>query len=96
MPDETSLRYLFVAIDRATCRVFMHVYREMTEASSVDLRRRLVLASPIKISKILTDNGLQLADRFAAKDKKASGKHAFEVACAGLPAEHSVAPPRHP
>jgi transposase InsO family protein len=68
----------------------------MSEASSVDFLRRLKLASPIKISKILTDNGSQFTDRFATKDKKPSGKHAFDVACAALPAEHRMAPPRHP
>jgi hypothetical protein len=56
MPDETSRRYLFVAIDRATRWVFMHVYGDTTDKSSVDFLRRLKLASPIKISKILTDN----------------------------------------
>ena len=96
MPDETSRRYLFVAIDRATRWVFMHIYGDMTETSSVDFLRRLKLASPIKISKILTDNGSQFTDRFATKDKKPSGKHAFDVACAALPAEHRLAPPRHP
>lgn len=96
MPDEASRRYLFVAIDRATRWVFMHIHSDMTEASSVDFLGRLKLASPIKISKILTDNGSQFTDRFAIKDKKPSGKHAFDVACAALPAEHRLAPPRHP
>jgi transposase InsO family protein len=94
MPDETSRRYLFVAVDRATRWVFMHIYSDMLDASSVDFLRRLKLASPIKISKILTDNGLPFTDRFATKDKKPSGKYAF--ACAALPAEHRLAPPRHP
>ena len=76
MPDETSRRYLFVAIDRATRWVFMHIYGDMTDESSVDFLRRLKLASPIQISKILTDNGSQFADRFAAKDKRPSGRHA--------------------
>ncbi|WP_305825853.1 integrase core domain-containing protein, partial [Massilia brevitalea] len=89
-------RYLFVAIDRATRWVFMHIYGDMTDKSSVDFLRRLQLASPIKISKILTDNGSQFTDRFATKDKKPSGQHAFDVACAALPAEHRLAPPRHP
>jgi len=70
MPDETSRRYLFVAIDRAPRWVLMRIYGAMTEASSVDFLRRLKLASPIKISKILTDNGSQSTDRFATKDKK--------------------------
>ena len=96
MPDETSRRYLFVAIDRATRWVFMHIYSNMTDESSVDFLRRLKLASPIKISKILTANGSQFTDRFATKDKKPSGQHAFDVSCAALPAEHRLAPPRHP
>jgi transposase InsO family protein len=96
MPVETSRRYLFVAIDRATRWVFMHIYGDMTENSSVDFLHRLKLASPIRISKILTDNGSQFTDRFATRDKKPSGQHAFDLACAALPAEHRLAPPRHP
>ena len=95
MPNETSRRYLFVAIDRATRWVFMHIYVDMTEKSSVDFLRRLKLASPIWISKILTDNGSQFTDCFATKDKKPSGKHAFDEACASIAVEHRLAPPRH-
>jgi hypothetical protein len=36
MPDETSRRYLFVAMDRATRWVFMRIYGDIPEASSVD------------------------------------------------------------
>lgn len=82
MPDETSRRYLFVAIDRATRWVFLHIYGDMTDRSSVDFLRRLKLASPIEITKILTDNGSQFTDRFAMKDKKPSGQHAFDKVCA--------------
>jgi len=96
MPDETSRRYLFVAIDRATRWVFMHIHGDMTDKTSVDFLRRLKLPSPIKINKILTDDGSQFTDRFATKDKKPSGQHAFDVACAALPAEHRLAPPRYP
>lgn len=96
MPDETKRRYLFVAIDRATRWVFLHIYGDMTERSSVDFLRRLKLASPIKITKILTDNGSQFTDRFATKDKKPSGNHAFDKACTGMEIEHRLAPPRHP
>jgi hypothetical protein len=35
MPDETSRRYLFVAIDRATRWVFMHIYGDMTEKAAL-------------------------------------------------------------
>jgi len=74
----------------------MHIDSDMTDKSSVDFLRRLKLASPIKITKILTDNGSQFTDRFTTKDKKPSGGHAFDVACAALPAEHRLAPPLHP
>lgn len=96
MPDETSRRYLFVAIDRATRWVFMHIYGDMSEASSVDFLRRLKQASPIKIAKILTDNGSQFTDRFTAKDKRPSGQHVFDKTCTGMGIEHRLAPPRHP
>ena len=74
----------------------MHTNGDMTEASSVDFLRRLKLASPIKIVKILTDNGSQFTDRFTSKDKKPTGKHAFDIACAGIAVEHRLSPPRHP
>ncbi|MFM9433914.1 transposase InsO family protein [Janthinobacterium sp. CG_23.3] len=95
MPDETSWRYLFVAIDRATRWVRLHIYGDMTERSSVDFLRRLKLASPIKIAKILTDNGSQFTDRSATKDKKPSDNYAFDKACTGMEIEHRRAPPRH-
>ena len=96
MADESSRRYLFVAIDRATRWVFLHTYADMSGANSVDFLRRLKLASPIKITKILTDNGSQFTDRFTTKSKKPSGRHAFDVACASMTVEHRLAPPRHP
>jgi hypothetical protein len=64
----------------------------MTDESSVDFLRRLKLASPIKIARILTDNGSQFTDRFAMKDKKPSGQHAFDKACADLAIEHRLTP----
>lgn len=93
MPDETSRRYLFVAIDRATRWVFLHIYGDMTDKSSVDFLRRLKLASPIKIIKLLTDNCSQFTDRFTTKDRKPSGEHAFDKVCAAMGIEHRLAPP---
>lgn len=37
MPNETSRRYLFVAIDRATRWVFLHINGDMGDKSSADL-----------------------------------------------------------
>jgi transposase InsO family protein len=96
MPDETTRRYLFVAIDRATRWVYFRIYKNQTEVSSTDFLRRLKKFAPMKIQKILTDNGSQFTDRFTAKDKRATGKHAFDVTCAEMGIEHRLSPPRHP
>lgn len=96
MPDETSRSYLFVAIDRATRWVFMRIYSNQTEASSVDFLSRLEQASPVKIEKLLTDNGSQFTDRFTSKAKTPSGEHAFDRRCAALGIEHRLIPPRTP
>ena len=96
MPDEAHRRYLFVAIDRATRWVYFRIYGNQTDLSSTDFLRRLKKVAPMKIQKILTDNGSQFTDRFTSKDKRASGKHAFDVSCAERGIVHRLSPPRHP
>jgi transposase InsO family protein len=96
MPDETARRYLFVAIDRATRWVFVHIYADQSEASSVNFLERLHGAAPMKIIKLLTDNGSQFTDRFTCKKREPSGKHKFDVRCKALGVEHRLCPPRHP
>ena len=96
MPDEASRRYLFVAIDRATRWVFMRIYKDQSDASSVDFLRRVAKAAPFKIAKLLTDNGSQFTDRFTSKTKEPSGDHAFDLQCKAQGIEHRLAPPRHP
>jgi hypothetical protein len=96
MPDETSRSYLFVAIDRATRWVFLHIYPNQSEACSVDFLNRLQKASPVKIEKLLTDNGSQFTDRFTSKTKTPSGRHDFDRRCRALGIEHRLIPPRTP
>ncbi|WP_300085495.1 IS481 family transposase [uncultured Nitrosomonas sp.] len=96
MPDEQQRRYLFVAIDRATRWVFMHIYADQSENSSVDFLQHLQQAAPMKITKVLTDNGSQFTDRFTNQKRQASGKHQFDVRCKALDIEHRLCPPRHP
>lgn len=96
MPEEQQRRYLFVAIDRATRWVFLHVYDDMTEARSVDFLERVRAAAPMKIIKLLTDNGTQFTDRFTSKAKQPTGQHAFDQACTQANIEHRLSPPRHP
>ena len=96
MPDEAARRYLFVAIDRATRWVFMHIYADQSEASSVNFLERLREGAPMKITKLLTDNGSQFTDRFTSKKREPSGRHKFDVRCKALGIEHRLCPPRHP
>ena len=96
MPDETQRRYLFVAIDRATRWDYFCIYRNQTEASSTDFVRRLIQAAPMRIQKILTDNGSQFTNRFTSKDKHATGKHVFDVSCTERGIAHRLSPPHHP
>jgi len=47
MLDEASRRYLFVAVDRATRWVFMHIYGDMLDASMNCCSRPVSIAGPI-------------------------------------------------
>lgn len=96
MPNETERRYLFVAIDRATRWVYPRVYDDQTEISGTDFFRRVHDAAPMKIQKVLTDNGSQFTDRFTSQKKEPTGHHAFDQVCAELAIEHRLSPPRHP
>jgi transposase-like protein len=96
MPDEAQRKYLFVAIDRATRWVYFRIYAEQSEQSSCDFLQRLHGLSPVKITRVLTDNGTQFTDRFTRSDKRSSGEHAFDKVCNQLTIEHRLTPPRHP
>ena len=59
MAEETSRRYLFVAIDRATRWVFIRIFKAKTAANARRFLRDLERACPIRIRTILTDNVLR-------------------------------------
>lgn len=97
MPDETTRRYLFVAIDRATRWVYIAIKANKSAASARAFLHALHKACPVKISKLLTDNGKEFTDRlFGAKDRQASGEHEFDQLCQALGIEHRLTKPRTP
>ena len=97
MPEETKRRYLFVAIDRATRWVFVRIMPAKTAANARRFLRDLSRACPIKISKILTDNGKEFTDRlFASRAREATGKHEFDQVCVELGVEHRLTKPKSP
>ncbi|MDT7929246.1 DDE-type integrase/transposase/recombinase, partial [Tepidimonas sp.] len=97
MPDETARRYLFVAIDRATRWVFVQNKPHKTARSAAAFLKALSKTRPIKIHKILTDNGKEFTDRlFGRAARSESGRHEFDQLCQALGIEHRLTRPRRP
>jgi len=97
MADETRRRYLFVAIDRATRWVYVAVKNDKTAASARSFLKAVHEACPMKIVKLLTDNGKEFTDRlFASREREATGKHEFDRLCADFGIEHRLTKPRTP
>ena len=97
MADETSRRYLFVAIDRATRWVFIRIFNAKTAANARRFLRDLERACPMRIRTILTDNGKEFTDRlFGLRKRAATGEHEFDTLCAALEIEHRLTPPQSP
>lgn len=90
--DEGKL-YLFVAIDRTSKLVFAQLHENMTRAIAAQFLRDLIAAVPYKIHTILTDNGIQFANR--ATDKYAF-KLLFDRICDEHSIEHRLTKPKHP
>mgnify|MGYP003492885125 FL=1 len=97
MSDETSRRYVFVAIDRATRWVFIAVKSHRTATAARSFLNALAKAAPFKLRTLLTDNGTEFTDRlFGARAKQPSGQHEFDRLCQALGIEHRLTKPRTP
>ena len=85
MPNECSRRCLFVAIDQATRWVFVRIKSHKTAAIAHAFLAALHKACPIKISKLVTDNGKEFANRlFGSRARDATGAHEFDRLCEEL------------
>ena len=97
MADESRRRYLFVAIDRATRWVFVMVKGDKTAASARSFLKSVHEACPLRIVKLLTDNGKEFTDRlFASRERQATGEHEFDRLCAEFGIKHRLTKPRTP
>ena len=97
MQDESRRRYLFVAIDRATRWVFVALKKDKSAASARAFLNALHKACPIRIQKLLTDNGKEFTDRlFASRERQPSGNQEFDRLCQALGIEHRLTKPRTP
>ena len=97
MPDEPKRRYLFVACERATRWVYLELLPDKSAHQSKGFLQRLIDRAPFKIKKVLTDNGKEFTDRFAANGERIpTGKHPFDQVCQAHGIEHRLIRPRHP
>ena len=97
MADETRRRYLFVAIDRATRWVHVAIKGDKTATSARSFLKAVHEACPLKIVKLLTDNGKEFTDRlFASREREATGQHEFDRLCADFGIEHRLTKPETP
>jgi transposase InsO family protein len=84
-------------MNRATRWVFVQIKSSKTAADARAFLKALHQACPIKISKILTDNGHEFTDRlFANRAREPSGQHVFDQTCQELSIEHRLTRPRTP
>jgi len=90
---EEGKLYLFVAIDRTSKVAFAELHERMTRSVVVEFLRHLLAAVPYKIHTILTDNGIQFANR--ATDRYAFPL-LFDRICAKHDIEHRLTKPNHP
>ena len=66
-------------------------------ASARRFPKALHSACPLKITKLLTDNGKEFTARlFAARERKATGNREFDQLCTELGIEHRLTAPRTP
>lgn len=90
---EEGKLYLFVAIDRTSKFAFAELHERMTRPIAAEFLHHLIAAVPYQIHTILTDNGIQFANR-------ATDLHAFRLLfdrlCAKHSIEHRLTKPNHP
>lgn len=97
MKDEADRKYLYVAIDRATRWVYHEVLPDKSSKTAAGFLERLVEQCPLRIVKVLTDNGSEFTDRYVhGQERTPTGKHAFDRACTANAIEHRLIPPWHP
>ena len=95
---KTVKYYLFVAIDRTTKYLFAQLYDKMTIQNSCHFLTDFIADYPIKVTKILTDNGAQFTYKLLAKNlqPKDCRMHPFDQLCQQHNIEHRLTKFRSP
>jgi len=90
--DEGKM-YLFVAIDRTSKFAFAKLFVQITRSTAVEFLRQLIATVPYKIHTILTDNGIQFANR---KTDRYAFTLLFDRICMAHDIQHRLTKPKHP
>lgn len=85
--------YLYVAIDRTSKFTYAHLYQSPTKEHAAEFLRNLIKSVPYKISKILTDNGIQFTNH---DHHKHALPHIFDCICQDHSIEHRKTKIKHP
>lgn len=97
MPDQSTRRYLYVAIDRATRWVYLEVLDDKKAKTAAGFLKRVREACPMHIYTLLADNGKEFTDRYVANgEREPTGKHPFDRLCVQHDIDHRLIKPRHP
>ena len=97
LADESSRRYLFVAIDRATRWVYLGVRSSKSGTAARYFLKRLLERAPFYVTQVLTDNGKEFTDRFVVTgERHPTGRHPFDRLCAEHGIQHRLTKPRRP
>lgn len=95
---EGTKRYCFLAVDRATRMMFLHVYESKDKEAATDFLNRCLAFYPFTITTILTDNGREftLAGFKNRYGSKVTTVHPFDQLCQDQEIEHRRTKPYTP
>ena len=85
--------YLFVAIDRTSKFAFVRLVQKAGKMAAAQFLRDLIAAVPYRIHTVLTDNGVQFANR--SVDTNAF-EHIFRRVCREHDIDHRLTKVKHP
>jgi transposase-like protein len=85
--------YLFVAIDRTSKFAYAELHHAQTKVLAAEFLRHLIEAVPYKITKILTDNGIQFTNH---AHHVHAFEHVFDRLCRANDIEHRLTKIKHP
>jgi len=90
--------YLFVAIDRATRTLYYEIYDDKTAKSTEDFFDKCLDFFPIKITHILTDNGLEFTNKLimSKKGNLCTKDSLLDIKCNENQIEHRLTKPATP